>query len=439
VWHGRRSLSTAAALVAALFACAPAQAADTSPAALSAALNTAYAVVDAAAARCKFTPEPQVSATAEPVPWYEITPFRPDGYNVVIDGETTIRESFRTLWFVSGGVAYPQSIPAARLAAQCRPGEPKLGSFLDWHRLTYLDPSTGDVEINSNPEWGGRIITALAPYVGSGGRQLEDPSEPMWIRGCTSASQTARFTRVVNLLGPPQEMKAFAYTEQRGFSKWPVTSFQFYVNGARVGTANFPAQSQLEVAIPPQLVRFGPNQLDLLVTKRRTGGCNNRSGRRALGVLFSVTGKHAWSLSVDRPPPATSVGAVILGKTYTLHNAGPSYLLEPAFTYRFKANSVNTDQYIYGETGAGTCTPVTVDIPPTGGCGLGPIPPGGTSQVTVHGLVGPKAKNKPYRIGFGVEWHFNSFTLGEDPGFVCVAPANDTTYCKQTSDDIPRP
>jgi hypothetical protein len=439
MWQGRRLRWVAVAVAAALSTCPdPARAADSSPGALAAAGGIAYAAAQAGARSCAATID--AARNVESVYWHEVSPLTPDGHRVFVDGLQGIHDdSFRSEWLVAGGVAYPQNIAAARLAARCRNDDFTPQTIQDWSRLSYLDPRTGEINAGSNPAWdGARFVRRLVPFVGET-VVLEDPLNAVWAPSCEKQSQTVRFTRVLQLLGPPAELRAFAATEFRGFGKWPIHSYQLYVNGRRVAKARG-AGARLDATIPPELVALGPNQFDFIVTKRRTKSCNKSRSPRLLGVIFALTGRQAWNLSVDRPPSQQSVGGALPNVPYTPSNAGPSYALAPIFAYQMSVFIRPSRNLIYGESGSGVCSPVTFGPGATGSCTLPPLGPGESTVVNLRPLAGPaEGATGPYRISWSVEWHLNGIPVGSDPGKICVAPAGRPSYCNEPGDDVPRP
>lgn len=363
-----------------------------------------------------------------PTSFRSVTPFRPAGFEVRVPGVQGVnQESFTSDWLVAGGVVYPQNVPAARLADRCGTGDVSPAQPLDWHRLSYLDPDTGEIHIGTGPAWSGaRVVEPLMPFVG--GRPLRDPVAPVWAPTCTKRAQTVRFTRSVFLLGPPGKLDLTVANVSRGVSRWPFSTMRVLLNGQTIFRKDTPGDGG--GAFPAELlqeIQTGSNRLDVIMRKRRTGSCNG-TRRRQIGVVVALDGQQAWNLSVDRPPPQTVTTREQqfpdVSVPYTLTNAGPSTLLEPVLVLQTTFSSALVTALSQAFTAGGVCP--SSDEPSTGTyrlvCGLGPLGPGDRSVVTARVLGRPTNQPPPYLLAWRTLWDFNG-VQGESPGSLCFPPA----------------
>lgn len=423
-------------VVALLLACAPAASAQSDAAG---AWRIAYQTASAGARNCRASVDPSF-VYAYPTGTSQVTAFRPAGYDVRVRFNSRRYSNTDSRWLVSGGVAYPQDITAARLAAGCNdrasvaPQAP-----LDWHRLQYLDPSTGQIEIGSSPAWSGAyFIRPLLRYSLS-----LDPSEEtraaVWAARCSPGRQVVRFTRTVYLLGPPAELRFGHVSFSRGLRVWPFLRVTLYLNGQAIyrrsragdGSVSFP-QTVLHSVL------FGSNRFDVVVVKRKTGTCNTTRTRRKIGIAITLGGRHAWSLAATRPPAQTQQTtsqqlaanggdvSALFRVPYTLVNNGPSTLLEPVFVVRtiFRAASVQAFGPVIegagGTCGGGENLAANVTDRLTA-CGLAPMPPGSARVLNVSAGGVPDPKPDAYLTTWQTSWDFNGVT-GLAPQSLCVPP-----------------
>src|SRR4051794_2380185 len=390
MWHGRHAM-TAALLAVFAVGCAPAAArAQVDPGASDAAVAAQRAAVGGASfCGGGIRIGPANPSLATPTPEAAVSFFRPRGYDVAVDGTTSSGAAFRSRWLVSGGKASPQSIEAARLAAGCD-DKASLSppDALSWHRLPYIDPSTGEVSLRSSLAWGpGRILGPLVSNTRYG-PGLREPMLPLWAAKCSSGVQTVRFTRTVWMLGPPQSARVSMASVSRNVGPAPFASMQLFVNGSLVAR-RLRGNSVLVGNLPPRALGrfvFGPNRLELIIVKKRTGSCNVSRRGRLVAVVFQLDARQVSRLTVTRPAP-TSIKAdpanplAAATVPYTLTNNGPSTLLEPVFAYDLRAGASESFPVIGtvrvgGLNGSSDCTTAAPEA--QFACALAPMAPGTT-------------------------------------------------------------
>ena len=422
--------------------CAPAAPSAQTPE--EAAANAAYAVASTAAIPCHVTVDRSQTFAKATTP-YEVTDQRPAGYDVVVRGVHGPQETFESHWLVAGNQVYPENIPAARLARGCHNDDIRPSAVADWHRLTYLDPTTGEIEVGGNSAWSGaREVTPLERYTGTGTR-LRDPMQPIWSRRCVKGVQTVRFSRDIFLLGPPGALSMMLVNVSRGVRSWPFASWSIYLNGMRLFTKTKPGTA-LGHLTPKGLglVRFGANRIDVVVKKRATGPCNGARMKRQVGLLVSIDGQQEWNLYASRPPaiqrttPPTSAADFAI--PHTIGNDGPSVLLEPVFMASVNMTHTTLTPWVIGPyvSSGGSYSesdPGCRSYQDAGAetwqvaCGLAPMMPGQRLNLSVTTMIGPPSgtpPNTPYVIAWNAGWRFG--TLSDSvQSFVCSPPAGQTT------------
>jgi hypothetical protein len=371
-------------------------------------------------------------AEAYPSPSWRVTVLRPAGYETTLPIEDSHGNDYESEWLVSGGVAHPQNIVAARLASACRGIRLDPTNPLEWHRLDYIDPTSGKVFVASNDLFGGVPVSSL--NTGLVPRPNEDTYQTIWARRCTKAAQTATFRRTVYLLGPPAELK-FAHTPRfAGARRWarvPFSTIRLYINGLLVVRRSLVVGGWEDAldARALQAVRAGPNDIRVEVRKRKTAACNKPSTTRRLGVDFRLAGQHAWNLALTRPPatnaPVTGEavarnGLGAFAVPYTLTNDGPSVLLEPVLALSGSGRtSLPQDKVGPLVTPGDGC--LTGDG--TAVCAFGPMAAGvsGTVNVVFVAVRKDREMGTPYLSTWQLDADFNGVKR-IDGGSLCFPP-----------------
>lgn len=421
---------------------------------IAASATLTVALAAPAAARAQATPEAQAVAIAtqaverggsvcqatidpadtrvRPTDPRRATAYRPAGYDVTIGGtqggkKYRIRGEFTSQWLVANGQAFPQNRAAARLASSCGvpPSRPK--APLDWHRLTHLEPSTGDIQVGSSMYDGAVPNTTLL-------RQtldrvpLEESQGPVWAPTCKSGVQYVAFTRYVDLLGPPERLSIWVDSTSAGLRRDPVTATGVYLNRQEIALKK--GRGILDVTLTEaqrRLVQFGQNRITIVARKEKTGTCNRKGGKRQVGISMSVRGKQTWQTTATRPPQQAQASA-LTPIPYTLTNLGPSVLLEPVFALDVAVNRVG--RTVLGPDATGDrATCATTDATLTAVCGLEPMAPGEARTVNVVFAAGrtdrPPTDTGGEYTSWQVHWDFLGAS-GFANGAYCIPPAGQT-------------
>lgn len=393
-----------------------------------AAVDVAYAVASDGAVRCGVTVD-RAQSFATQTPLLEVTDQRPAGYDVVVRGMQGVAGSFESRWLVADGRAYPQNIAAARLAGDCRSEDIRPKTVLDWHRLPYLDPTTGEIEIGSNAAWSGASeISSLQRYTGSGVR-LRDPMEPIWGRRCSAGAQTVRFSRDVFLLGPPEQLRMVLANVSRGQRRWPFASWSISINGWRLFYKTEPGTAVGSLTAKGlKLIRFGANRIEVTVRKRATGSCDQSHPTHKIGVLLSISGEQAWHLHATRPGAVqhvTPTSPADFAIPHTIGNDGPSVLLEPVFVARVRVTQSTLKPWAFGPIVTSTSNYETSDPGCRNYqdaaeetwqtiCGMAPMLPGERRSFQVMTMVGRDPVvaplGTPYLVSWQAEWQFGGLS-----------------------------
>jgi len=364
-----------------------------------------------------------------------VTPARPAGFDVRIEGEEggpgsfSAGNEFESNWLVTNdGAVHPQDLAAARLISGCGlpPAAPK--TPLDWHRMTYIDPGTGEIAIGS-PLWSGAVFNRpLLRRDGDVG-PLHESHAPIWKFRCKPGRQLATFKREVFLLGPPASLRvgitsafnALRRLPFRGISRTPFNGISFYLEGRLVArSGGHRLEAKLSKA-ERKLVRFGANDLKIRVVKERTGPCNASGSPRQLGIRVVVNGRHRFRTTVTRPPPV-SQGNPLAPIPYTVTNRGPSVLVGGRFTLGalFRTSSVSVLGPFGSGAGADCTSAMTTYVV---ACSLRPMKPGTSRKldVVLAARRSDREIGEPQLVTWQLDYEFSG-AKGISGGDYCLPP-----------------
>jgi hypothetical protein len=198
----------------------------------------------------------------------------------------------------------------------------------------------------------------------------------LWAPKCSPGRQTVHFTRTLYLLGPADDgtitMAGFSRTRTAfGGVPVPFSRMELRINGQVAYSTTNPSGGSGQLR-PAGLaaIRFGPNQFEVVVSKRATGPCNGKhSHQYAVEFDFSGAFHSDVSGSVGQNDGTGQCGTgSCSGKTtipFTLTNKGPATMLEPTlimnWTFRSDNEVPSEGPYSFrGDAGA-TCTTKQID------------------------------------------------------------------------------
>jgi hypothetical protein len=249
-------------------------------------------------------------------------------------------------WRVDARGALPDSPLAGQLATGCTHVDPAPPATPEQRRsLPYVAPD-GSLYLTSNEAWSGSVAT-----VPTGRSELAFARYPwgerfryVWAAECTRARQQVTLRRTVYLPGAPAEATAtlasIALRPGRAAAN-PVRSLRLLVNG-RVAFA-VRGSGGPATALAPEVLRLfvdGPNRLELVARKRRTGPCDAGGDSLQLGIAFELYGRFESALTIPRhgfgSPGFHREGSTFYGRTaratqgragsirFAVRNRGPS-------------------------------------------------------------------------------------------------------------------
>lgn len=282
-------------------------------------------------------------------------------------------------------------LAASALAGDAHTGAPSLAQAAPLP--SYLQEAGGDgrgFDVYSNGFWhGARKVQVLL-----GPPRLEQRWS-IWAPTCARGEQQVRFERVIDIPGPPSELRVnlgAAFT--LGWSN-PLKSVELLVNGLRAYRATEDFGHDVTLGTPQRkLFRFGNNRLEILATKRvsppSVPRCNTGSPSTRLGLLASIQGTFSADLRVGRAIPPVEFHPLATSRqrlNFFITNNGPSGALSGSFDVYF--SGVRLSRLLASpEKPFHDC--VVHDTPPYSvRCPYENFPPGTESKVSVQLVFEP--------------------------------------------------
>jgi hypothetical protein len=271
--------------------------------------------------------------TAKPTRASEITDTRPAGYDVTVKVSGAVEPAE---FLVGDGHVYPDDPVSGELALGCHKPPPVPRTALGWHALPYLNISAGVIQAGSDGAWPGAAVVKALPAITS--QFPEGDSGAIWGQTCTAAAQEVRFDRELELPGRPDSLSFLLTAVIRGDDAGPLSDVVVLINGHQVFASAkgiYYAAAQLD-ATALAAVRFGANDVTVIVRKPVSGACNI-SGGDQYGVHFTIAGRfHADAVGASLPGTGlvSCQATVCNGQAtipFTVSNDGPAEMLEPRF------------------------------------------------------------------------------------------------------------
>jgi len=311
-----------------------------------------------------------VQTIATPTFSSEVIPSRPAGFDVrvtlSVSSSLYLPPGVQAHFPVAGPTVYPDDPNAGALANGCAQDPSGPQTPLEWHALPYVDVNSGSFAVSAGPQWHGATVSPAFRVVIPG-----DSGFALWAPRCTAARQTVHFDRTLYLLGRADSgmvtMAGFSRTRTAfGGVPVPFSLMELRINGQVAFSTTNPAggSGQLTGA-GLHAIHYGPNQFEVVVTKRATGPCNAKHSVQ-YAVEFAFNGSFHADTSGSSGAASGSGGCLPFecsGSTtvpFTLSNKGPATILEPELVMNWTFIDPDTVAAPYFSADAGASCATTV-------------------------------------------------------------------------------